>query len=215
MKSLFLFVLSMLLFAVPACANNKKWDVPCQKVFVTGTQTHEIAWALTGEGLNNNLYRNTCMQPVSDASKADAILDVEIDPKVAGATEARIRDRENAIVSGNYWVSCSSNRNGSSCSDSTGNMLVTSCNTHGCSTYYGPNPLLVATNLLGDAISAWAERSAGWGYLYDAKDHHLIWKYEGNGQWHADLATYSQCKKKAGQWGPYQHCKTPTALLPD
>ena len=52
------------------CSFAKKWnyDVPCQKVFVTGTQQHEIAWALKGQGLENNLYKNTCMQPVAEAA---------------------------------------------------------------------------------------------------------------------------------------------------
>lgn len=38
---------ALMLFAVPAHAKDKKWDVPCEKVFVTGTQIHEVAWALS------------------------------------------------------------------------------------------------------------------------------------------------------------------------
>ena len=100
--------------------------MPCHKVFVTGIQTHEIAWALQGGGLENHLYKKRCMQPVADESNADAILDVELDPQVAGTTEKRIRDRENAVGTGNYWVSCSSDGRGSYCIDSTSYALETS-----------------------------------------------------------------------------------------
>lgn len=192
-------------------ANHKKWDVPCQKVFVTGIQAHEIAWALQGEGLKNNLYKKTCMQPVEDASKADAILDIELDPKAVGMTQQRIRNRETAVANGDFWVSCRSDPRGSYCIDSTGYSLETSCNARGCSSYYGPNLGVTAVQLIGDALSAWAERSSAWAYMYSAKDHALIWKYEGLGTWHADLTKYSECPKSAATYG--QTCKSPKKLL--
>ena len=71
-----LALLLVLLCGSLSFGKKKDWDVPCQKVFVTGTQLHEICWALKGEGLKNNLYRQTCMYPVADAARADAILDM-------------------------------------------------------------------------------------------------------------------------------------------
>ena len=213
-KKIVIFVGSSLLafpFAPTLQAKPKKWDIPCQKVFVTGTQIHEIEWALKGDGLDNNLYKSTCLEPVTEASKADAILDIELDPKVAGATEGRIQDRENAIASGNFWVSCNSDVRGSYCIDSSGYALQTSCNDYGCSSYYGPSVAVTAMQAIGDAISAWAERSAGWGYLFSTRDHKLIWKYEGNGQWHYDLTKYSECPKDP--WHNGVTCKRPTKLL--
>jgi hypothetical protein len=174
-------------------------------------QAHEIAWALKGDGLKNNLYRKTCMQPVADAGSADAILDIEFDPQVAGATERRVRDRENAVAVGDFWVSCRSDSRGSYCIDSTGYALETSCNERGCSTYYGPNPVVPVLQLIGDALTAWVEKSSAWAYMFSAKDHKLIWKYEGLGQWHYDLTKYSQCPKSAATYG--QACKAPKKLL--
>lgn len=219
MKKVGSAVTLILLFAFvansPVLGAQKKWDIPCQKVLVTGSQAHEIAWALTGDGLKNNLYKKTCMQPVSDASKADAILDIELDPKVSGNTEKRIdqrvQARESALVSGNFWVSCKSDMRGSYCIDSTGYSLETSCNESGCSTYYGPNPTLTLVQMIGDAITAWVERSAAWAYLFSTKDHTLIWKYEGVGQWHDDLTKYSRCPRSAATYG--RTCKAPKGLL--
>lgn len=201
----------VLLFTGLLQAKDKKWDVPCQKVFVTGLQAHEIAWALKGEGLQNNLYKKTCMQPVMDASKADAILDIEIDPQISGITEQRIRDREAAVAGENFWVSCSSDNRGSYCIDSTGYALETSCNERGCSTYYGPDAVVTAMQLFGDALSAWIERTSAWAYMFSTKDHALIWKYEGLGQWHDDLTKYSQCPRAASTYG--RTCKKPKKLL--
>lgn len=191
-------------------ASHKTWDVPCEKVFVTGTQLHEIAWALRGDGLDNNLYKRTCMQPVSDAKDADAILDIEIDPKLVPNVN---RNPDSA----GYWVNCSSDARGSFCSDSAGYMLMTNCSARGCSSYYGPNPAIVLTQAVGDALRQWAGSTAAWGYLFSTKDHHLIWKYQGVGQWHMDLTKYSECPKehKFSQRGPgkQQPCKEPTKLL--
>ncbi len=195
----------------PLTAKDKKWDVPCQKVFVTGTQTHEIAWALKGDGLKNNLYKNTCMQPVANASDATAVLDIELDPQVVGMTEKRIRDRENAVATGDFWVSCNSGNNGSYCIDSSGYALETSCNALGCSTYYGPDLAVTSLHLIGDAIIARTELTSAWAYMFSAKGHKMIWKYEGLGQWHYDLTKYSECPKSAATYG--RTCKKPKELL--
>jgi hypothetical protein len=206
---MFAFALAVLSVA-PLHAKEKKWDIPCQKVFVTGVQTHEIAWALKGAGIENNLYKSTCMQPVADAAKADAILDVEPDPQIAGMTEDRIRRREAAVSSGDFWVSCNSDLRGSYCIDSTGYALETSCNERGCSSYYGQDPAISLLHVLGDALSAHLEQISAWAYMFSAKDHKLIWKYEGAGAWHYDLTKYSECQKK---FGPDAPCKKPKSLL--
>jgi hypothetical protein len=204
-------VIALVLQAVVAAPlhakeKRKKWDVPCQKVFVTGVQQHEIAWALKGEGINNNLYKNTCMTPVTNAADADAILDLEADPRMAGQTERRIAAREAEMSSPDFWVSCSSNASGSYCYDSRGYMLQTSCNDSGCSSYYGPNPGIVLVQAIGDLWMAKIEASAAWGYMWTAKDHRLIWKFEGYSPWHYDLAKYSECDHKAHSGGA---CKKP------
>ena len=211
-------ILLLLLLCCPL-SFAKKWnyDVPCQKVFVTGTQQHEIRWALKGQGLNNNLYKETCLQPVADAAEADAILDIEFDP-VAVAEQAGRKhqiaayyNRQTSLDS--YWVSCWSDRNGSYCHDSAGYALSTSCSDRGCSSYYGPDASTLITDFivnLGDMLLDKLDNASAWGYLFSAKDHRLLWKYEGKaGTWHYDLTSYSRCPKKFGS----PACKKPKALL--
>jgi len=193
--------------AAPLQAKEKQWDIPCQKVFVTGIQAHEIAWALKGEGVENNLYKHTCMTPVSNVDDADAILDLELDQRMAGQMERRIQAREAALSSPDFWVSCSSSLRGSYCFDSRGYSLETYCNVSGCSSYYGPNPGIVLMQAIGDVLMAKLEASSAWAYMFTVKDHKLIWKFEGYSPWHSDLAKYSQCPKKAGTYG--QVCKKP------
>jgi hypothetical protein len=206
-------------FALAAPANaKKKYDIPCEKVFITGTQTHEIAWALDGTGLKNNLYKHTCLEPVARPEDAQAILDIEIDPTVAASLDARIASRERALEDGAYAVTCSSNINGAECSDSAGNISVVSCDARGCSSYYGPNPLVAVSNLIGDALVAWAGKSAAWAYLRDAKTHELQWQYTGVGEWHDDIPQYSECHRRRKGWGtsfgPYSViCAAPKKLL--
>ena len=108
-----------------------------------------------------------------------------------------------------YWVNCSVDRRGSYCLDSNGYSLYTNCTASGCSSYYGPDPGLALINLVGSALVKSSDEAAGWAYLYSAKDHKLLWKYEGLGPWHYDLAKYSEC---AHNWGT-PVCKPPKKLL--
>lgn len=186
------WLLAMLL-ATASAATARPRTIPCERVFVTGTQTHEIAWALQGD----NLRRLTCMQPVRKPEEADAILDIEIDPKTSGMTERRIRDREDAVASGNYWVDCRSDARGGYCLDSSGYALETACDSRGCSSYYGPSGPTVALQAIGDALVSWSEQRSAWAYMFTSKGHELIWKYEGVGTWRDDLQAHAQCQHKS------------------
>jgi hypothetical protein len=208
------FAAILILIGLPIHAKKKEAGVPCQRVFVTGSQAHEIAWALKGEGLKNNLYRTTCMQPVANASDADAILDVEPDPRLEGPLmDKRLMARENSIASGDFWVSCNSTSSGSYCRDSMGYALETSCNERGCSSYYGPDISATIGDIVSILLQAWAVKVDAWAYLFSAKDHKLIWKYEGDGRrnWHGTLTDDSGCPKRTGTSG--HACKAPTQFL--
>jgi len=210
--------LLLVLYFCPFASGKKKWVVPCQKVFLTGTQKHEIAWALRGDGLKNNLYKNTCQQPVSDPAEADAILDIEYDPKQVVDEAARER-REfyRNTQSNDYSVICSSTMGHSYCRDSQGYALYTDCTDRGCSSYYGPDPVQEIGNVLFNVLDELSykldkhfEDTSAWGYMFSTKDHHMIWKYEGMvGTWHYDLTKYAQCQHPLGK----PVCKKPTALL--
>lgn len=220
----FVTVVLFTFFLVPQAfsAKHKKWNVPCEKVFVTGAQTHEIAWALRGAGLKNNLYRHTCQEPVAKASEAAAILDLEFNPDFSPANLSKEQDER--LDSPSYFVSCSTNGNGSFCSDSDGNILVTNCSDSGCSSYYGPNPISTALDLVNAALTAHFARTSAWAYLFSAKHHRLLWKYAGikgttiftwkSATWHDNLDWFSECPERyhwpAGHPGA---CKPPTSLL--
>lgn len=133
-------------------------------VYIMGDQYNGVVWAY------NHLGEETCLTPTTDLSKADAILEVHRiwTPGSQGDTVP-------------LNVSCTSNRNSTVCSDSTGNELTVDCAGGICTSYYGPS--LYST--VSGAFSAWL--STRW-YESDAnlytKDHKLLWRSEDQkGSW--------------------------------
>ncbi len=208
----------MLAAAGAAQAKNKGPQIPCEKVFVTGTQVHEITWALRGTGLQNNLYKYTCQEPVARVEDADAILDLEWDPKFSPQSLARDRremleEREKEMANGTVYVSCSSNAKGSVCTDSQGNMLESSCNSSGCSTYAGPNSLLAIVGALATSYTEHLAATEAFVYLFSARDHKLIWKDQSIGTWWDDLGHRAACNKRGAFEMYHGSCKAPTRTL--
>lgn len=209
MKKLVYLLAMPLLFTSAGLAKKHHWKVPCERVFVTGTQKREIAWALKGNGLKNNLYRNTCQEPVSDPSNADAILDIEYDEKIIEEHAAAVTLKRRTDAQ-NYYVTCRSDAAGYVCVDSEGYELDTSCKGANCTSSYGPSTYAVVDSLM-QGLRNHIEKTMAWGYLFSVKDHKLLWKYESDtGAWSIDLGKYSACKHI---WGTH-FCKPPKALLP-
>jgi hypothetical protein len=218
MKTL-LLIIAGFLFALPASAqfdlmkeppkpakpdkkNASGNFLPCQRVFVAGSQTYAIKWA------NKNLFQKTCMAPVADPSLATAILVLR--PQPTSDDSAGTQD------DANYWVNCSSFRGSIICNDSNGQTETTECYEDrfggvDCSTYSG-------TMLSGfrDALEHAMTRNVANAYLYDAKTHKMIWKYEGT-FWDAQLMWDSACAKKHrfGYWGPSSRGGVPNGMSCD
>lgn len=210
--------LMLSVLCIPAFARKRrKWPtVPCQKVFVTGSQVHEIAWALKGNGLENNLYKHTCLEPVPRPGAATAVLDLEWDPKfnpVGLAAQAAARRKEE-LENPDYFVTCSSFGGSVSCTDGEGNVLETNCDAAGyCTSYYGPGLGKLASEL----VDAWVMHLAStdaWVYLFSRQGHTLLYKNTGQGMygWWGTLSRNMGCKHKGIEW--HHFCKAPTALLP-
>lgn len=156
------WIMAALLTAVPAHAATKceanLHGFRIRNVYVSGSQYNGVVWAY------KHLSEATCMTPVEDPAKADAILDIE------PLTAARAPE-SNALL-----VTCRSDAGGSSCIDSDGNELDTSCSGSVCSSYYGPSPGVAALHGIADLIrSAWYESTVR---LYTT-DHKLLWKSDG------------------------------------
>jgi len=129
-------------------------------VYITGPDYSAVAWTY------KHLSDATCMTPVNNAAKADAIL--ELFPPSVGSR---------AQSSGPLTVSCESDPSGQSCIDSTGNEMDTECDASGdCSSYYGPSLVSAAGSLIDLWISSsWSQASAR---LY-TPDYKLVWKSNG------------------------------------
>lgn len=187
----------LLIVCFPTTTDAKEKDkghfVPCQKVFVTGNQPYSVQWA------NKNLFKRTCMAPQADPRQATAILDLEPIPGVSGAPN--YTPKENTA---GYWVDChSAILGGVTCEDSEGHQTTTTCSFVGeyvsCSTYEGPDPVTALMRSLLDLLV----RNSAYAYLYDAKTHELLWKYQGSWPWDNELMFDSACakKRKRGTWG--------------
>lgn len=207
MKSLTGLLIAVLCVGASASAKeNPKWRVPCEKVFVTGTQKAAIAWALKGEGLKNRLYERTCQEPVPSPAQASAILDIEPDQNLVEANEEKAGIKRDT-GDGSYFVTCSSSLSGYYCEDSDGYVLSASCVGQNCATYYGPDPLAQGLQALDQILEKHLLATDAWAYLFSTKDHKLLWKYEGAGVWDFNLAKSSACRKNFG-FGPRSNvCK--------
>jgi hypothetical protein len=171
---------------------------PCvRKVFVTGHQVHAIAWA------NKHLAKETCMIPVDRIEDAEAILELEPDPKIIGPVIPQVKHS-----SDDFWVNCSSDSKGSYCSDSEGNLLETNCS-YGrnreivCSSYYGPNPARAVGQVGYALMYKLFLQNVALAYVYD-RNHHLLWSFTGRKPWETALAQGMKCLRGSHMTGyPY------------
>jgi hypothetical protein len=139
-------------------------------VYITGSQYNSVVWAY------KHIGEATCLTPVTDAAKADAIL--EVVPFVVDTPAS-------ATDGGSLSVSCSSHGSSSSCLDSDGNELDVDCDRNGnCSSYYGPSAGVALLHAAGEWIrNGWEQAEAR---LY-TPDHKLIWKSENQKSHFPDL----------------------------
>jgi hypothetical protein len=190
-------VLLSLLLAVLATAAQAHALAKCEAnvngyristVYVAGNHYNGVVWAY------KHLSEETCLTPVTDPSKADAILEIVNNP---------MPDRG---PSDYLSVSCSSGLSSTSCLDSDGNELTVDCDRRGnCSSYYGPSPGVA----LGHALSEWVHNASyqGEARLY-TRDHKLIWKSE-NQKGHGPHEALWYDKLKLGTLAP--PCQMPGA----
>lgn len=157
-----IFSLCLLMLSLAPCLHGQ---VKCvanvngftiRNVYIVGTQYNAVVWAY------KHLSENTCLTPVQDPGRADAILQL-YNP----VADARQYD------SPSLTVSCTSSRNTSTCTDSDGNMMTTTCDAAGCSSFYGPNPM----HAVGQLLTSWIENASyqGEARLYTT-DRKLLWQ---------------------------------------
>lgn len=168
------YLLALLLPFTMAAQSQQKCEASINgyrihTVYITGSHYNGVVWAY------KHLGEETCLIPVEDATKADAILDIR--PVI----EAQIRDRSDDEP---ITVSCFSGHGSSTCTDSQGNELNIDCDRNGnCSSYYGPSVGSALHSLIGEWIrSAWYQSEAR---LY-TPDRKILWKsdsYKG-ASWH-------------------------------
>lgn len=183
-------LVGVVLVSIPGRTVAKDKDkgdfLPCQRVFVTGNQAYAVQWA------NKNLFKHTCMAPQADAGQAKAILDLEPIPGLSGIP--KYTPKENTA---GYWVNChSATLGGVTCEDSEGHQTTTTCSFVGgyvsCNSYEGPDPVTALMRSLIDLLV----RNSAYAYLYDAKTHELLWKYQGTWPWDNQLMFDGACAKK-------------------
>jgi hypothetical protein len=133
-------------------------------VYIMGDQYNGVVWAY------KHIAEETCLTPTTDLSKADAILEVH-----------RFWTPGSKADSAPLTVSCSSVRNSTVCSDSTGNELTVDCTGGVCTSYYGPSLYSAVSSAFNQWISTrWYESDAR---LFTV-DHKLLWKSEDQkGDW--------------------------------
>ena len=127
-------------------------------VYVVGRQYSAVAWAY------KHIAEATCLTPVLDPAKADAILDLE--PAISGHP-----DKDSPA---SFSVTCSSSPGSSACIDSDGNEMNTFCDRAGnCTSSYGPS----LASAIGDLLRAWVQSSwyAANAFLFTT-DNKLLWK---------------------------------------
>jgi hypothetical protein len=172
MKPLVVFLITLVTAAAAAQAPIKCEALingyKVHSVYIIGTHFNGVVWAY------KHIGEATCLTPVTDATKADAILDIYPN---GGSPAVLPSDAKAAAGEAPSFVSCHSSGGSSSCLDDQGNELTVSCDGNGnCSSYYGPS----LTHVVGQVLYAWV--SSAW-YQSEAKlytpDHKLLWKSEG------------------------------------
>ncbi|HEX3569641.1 MAG TPA: hypothetical protein VHU44_02345 [Acidobacteriaceae bacterium] len=151
----FVLFLAQLASAQTKCEANIN-GLKIRTIYIAGDHYNAVVWAY------KHIAENTCLTPVQDITKADAILEL-YDPSANQPRQAAEP----------FSVSCSSGASSSVCTDSEGNMMSTTCNSNGCSSYYGPNPV----HAVGQALSAWVHNASyqGEARVYTT-DHKLLWR---------------------------------------
>jgi hypothetical protein len=192
--------------AKPATA-KPKGKVPCQKVFVTGTQAYAVAWA------NKNLAEKTddCIIPVASTGEAEAILVLNCNPKLVGAADYPVcpgKPSEQGAESSDFYVTCNSVGGFETCEDSDGNEYYSDCfwNRFGgisCSFGSGPSPLHALSAALATALL----KNSAWAYLFDKGTHKLLWSYKGTGVWSGGIELDADCKHRVFQLVGPRFCK--------
>jgi hypothetical protein len=126
-------------------------------IYIMGSHYSAVVWAY------KHLAEWTCLTPVLDPAKADAILEL-----YNFGDESPRQSAESPLN-----VSCSSNGDTSVCTDSDGNMMTTTCDASGCGSYYGPN----SAQEIGQALHAWIANASyqGEARIY-TPDHKLLWR---------------------------------------
>lgn len=201
--------LAVALFAaVPAFAKHAA-KIPCQPVFVTGTQPFAIAWA------NKNLARDTdnCLVPVASPSAARAILVLRPDSRLTPPAAPPNPQPTS------FWATCASAGGSINCVDADGNVLDVNCWPGGgggvsCASYYGPNPVVAVSRLLYALTERHLARTVALGVLYLRANRHVLWHFDGAGvhnmfsvygTWNGSIEASSACPKRWGTYGKY--CK--------
>lgn len=160
---------ALLLFVLPAAYAQVKCDASIngfhiRRVYIMGDQYNGVVWAY------KHLGEETCLNPTTDLSKADAILEVHRFWTPGSHTDAS-----------SLSVSCVSKSGTTSCQDSAGNELTVSCGGGTCTSYYGPSLYSVVSSAFDSWISTrWFESEAR---IYTT-DHKLLWTSESQkGDW--------------------------------
>lgn len=136
-------------------------------IYIMGEQYEAVAWAY------KHISQETCMTPVTDVSKADAILEVNPYATTPG----------NPPYDTTANVTCTVSNGATQCTDSAGNQLTADCSHGGCMGTYGPTPY----NALSSGYDAlmgtnWMDADAA---IYTAADNKLLWKSQDQrGDWY-------------------------------
>jgi hypothetical protein len=126
-------------------------------VYIMGDQYNGVVWAY------KHIAEETCLTPVTDLGKADAIL--ELYDRNSGTGTKTVAD--------NVAVSCASHGSSSSCVDSSGNVMTVDCSGGTCSSYYGPDPAVTTLHALNEWISTRWNQAEARIYTTDRK---LLWQ---------------------------------------
>jgi hypothetical protein len=165
----------IVLMGVALAASSAHGQVKCEasiegfkihNVYIVGSWYSGVAWAY------KHIGEETCMNPVTDPSKADAILEIIGHNQAAAESDP-----------GPLTVTCQSSRSSSSCLDSDGNVLTVACSGDVCSSSYGPSLASAVLGSIAQALrNAWYQSEVR---LYTT-DHKLIWKSDSakGDSWH-------------------------------
>lgn len=154
-----------------------------RRVYLTGSKYNAIH---SGRKMLHNF---TCMEAVTDAAEADAIIDLEV------GTVSPIRHLPQPAPTG--FVTCNFGGRYVSCSEIGGPTIVTSCTGRGahvsCSSYsYDPGAMVSAVHdSVAEGYQALQRKLTTHAYVTDKESQALIWDYDegvpqkGVSAWHS------------------------------